>query len=95
VVTPDQELVLVFGALHLVALGCACLLFWMFLRSETVKPWEPEDEDEGGGGGGGSDPDDHDRDGDGDGPPEAWKPSDERAFWDYAARKGPREPVAG
>ncbi|MDX6670646.1 MAG: hypothetical protein QOI91_1009 [Solirubrobacteraceae bacterium] len=54
-----------------------------------------EDEDEGGGGGGGSDPDDHDRDGDGDGPPDAWKPSDERAFWDYAARKGPREPVAG
>jgi hypothetical protein len=54
-VTPDQQLVLVFGTLHIVALGFACLLFWMFLRSETVKPWEPkdEDEDEGGGGGGG------------------------------------------
>ena len=51
--TPDQQLVLVFGALHLVALGFACLLFWMFLRSETVKPWEPGDDDDNGGGGGG------------------------------------------
>lgn len=55
-----------------------------------------EDEDEGGGGGGGSDPDDHDRDGDGDGHgPDAWRPSDERAFWDYVSRKRPHEPVAG
>jgi hypothetical protein len=52
-VTPDQELVLLFGALHLVALAFACALFWMFVRSETVDPWEPPDEDEGGGGGGG------------------------------------------
>ena len=46
-----------FGGLHLVALGFACVLFWMFLHSETVKPWEPpsEDEDGGGGGGGGND----------------------------------------
>lgn len=34
------------------ALLLACGLFWMFLRSETVKPWEPEDgEDDSGGGG--------------------------------------------
>jgi hypothetical protein len=46
---------LVFGGLHIFALAAACLLFWMFLRSETVKPWEPSDEDEGGGGGGGND----------------------------------------
>ncbi len=51
-VTPDQELVLVFGGLHLVALLLACALFWMFLHSDTVKPWEPEDDDESGGGGG-------------------------------------------
>lgn len=50
--TPDQELVLLFGALHLVALGLACALFWMFLKSDTVAPWEPPDEEEGGGGGG-------------------------------------------
>ena len=54
-VTPDQELVLLFGGLHLVALMFACVLFWMFMRSETVDPWEPPDEDEGGGGGGGND----------------------------------------
>jgi hypothetical protein len=50
--TPDQELVLLFGGLHLVALLFACTLFWMFLRSDTVKPWEPDDGDEDGGGGG-------------------------------------------
>ncbi len=33
--TPDQELVLLFGGLHLVALLLGCALFWMFLRSET------------------------------------------------------------
>ena len=53
--TPDQELVLLFGGLHLVALLLGCVLFWMFMRSETVSPWEPPDEDEGGGGGGGND----------------------------------------
>ncbi|MEA2167302.1 MAG: hypothetical protein QOF76_602 [Solirubrobacteraceae bacterium] len=46
-------MVLVFGGLHLVALALGCLLFWMFLRSETVAPWEPEEGEEGGGGGGG------------------------------------------
>jgi hypothetical protein len=51
-VTPDQELVLLFGALHLVALVFACVLFWMFMKSDTVDPWQPPDEDEGGGGGG-------------------------------------------
>lgn len=53
--TPDQELVLLFGALHLVALALGCVLFWMFMRSDTVDPWEPPDEEEGGGGGGGND----------------------------------------
>jgi hypothetical protein len=51
-VTPDQELVVIFGALHLVALAFGALLLVMFFRSETVSPWEGDDgEDEGGGGG--------------------------------------------
>jgi hypothetical protein len=55
-VTPDQELVLLFGGLHLVALLLGCVLFWMFMRSDTVDPWQPPGEDEeGGGGGGGND----------------------------------------
>ncbi len=51
----DTELVLLFGGLHLVALLAGCGLFWMFLKSETVAPWEPTDDDEDGGGGGGND----------------------------------------
>jgi hypothetical protein len=55
-----------------------------------------DDDGGGGGGGGGSDPDDRDRGGDGDGPPDVWRPSDERAFWDYVDRRTrPRDPVAG
>jgi hypothetical protein len=55
------------------------------------------EDDEGGGGGGGSDdPDSGDQDGDGDGPLDSWRPSDERAFWDYVSDGDrPREPVAG
>lgn len=55
-------------------------------------------EDDGGGGGGDDDPDDRDRDGDGDAGhgPDGWRPSDERAFWDYVERRTrPGEPVAG
>jgi hypothetical protein len=51
-VAADTELVLLFGGLHLVALLLGCGLFWMFLRSETVKPYEPPDDEDGGGGGG-------------------------------------------
>ena len=48
----DQELVLIFGALHLMALIFGGLLLTMFLRSETMPGWRPpEDEDDGGGGG--------------------------------------------
>jgi len=53
--TPNQELVLVFGGLHLVALLLACSMFWMFVRADTVRPWEPDDDDENGGGDGGND----------------------------------------
>ena len=53
--TPDQELVLIFGALHLLALVFGAVLFVMFLRSDTVRPWTPPDDDESGGGGGGND----------------------------------------
>jgi hypothetical protein len=49
----DEELVLIFGALHLVALVLGILLFVLFLRSDTADGrGEPEDEE---GGGGGSD----------------------------------------
>jgi hypothetical protein len=50
--TPDQELVLIFGGLHLLALVFGAVLFVMFLRSDTVEPWTPPDDDESGGGGG-------------------------------------------
>ena len=43
---------LIFGALHLVALAMGVLLFLMFLRSDTIDGRNDGDEDEGGGGGG-------------------------------------------
>ena len=49
----DQELVLIFGALHLMALVFGGLLLAMFFRSEALPARRPpEDEDDGGGGGG-------------------------------------------
>ena len=50
--TPDQQLVVIFGAMHLIAFALGGVLFWRFLRSDTVTPGEPPEEDEGGGGGG-------------------------------------------
>ena len=50
--TPDEELMVIFGALHLVALALGVVLFMMFLRSDTTSSWKPPDEDDGGGGGG-------------------------------------------
>ncbi len=55
---PDQELLLIFGALHLMALVFGGLLLVMFFRSEALPGWRPpEDEDDGGGGGGSPEPD--------------------------------------
>jgi hypothetical protein len=51
-VSPDTELVFIFGTLHLIAVALGAGLFVMFLRSETTQPWQPPDEDDGGGGGG-------------------------------------------
>ena len=49
--TPDEELLLIFGALHLVALVLGAVLFAMFLRSGTrPERRPPEDDDHGGGG---------------------------------------------
>jgi hypothetical protein len=54
--TPDEELLLIFGALHLVALVLGAVLFAMFLRSGTrPERRPPDDDDSGGGGGGGND----------------------------------------
>jgi hypothetical protein len=49
--SPDEELLLIFGALHVVALALGVLLFVMFLRSDASENREPPEEDEGGGGG--------------------------------------------
>jgi hypothetical protein len=50
--TPDAQLVVLFGGMHLIAFLLGGVLFWMFLHSEPVSPWEPPDEEDGGGGGG-------------------------------------------
>jgi hypothetical protein len=51
VMSPDQELMVIFGALHLVALALGVLLFVLFLRSESGSGQRPPEEDDGGGGG--------------------------------------------
>jgi hypothetical protein len=49
----DEELVIIFAALHLVALMLGGVLFAMFLRSDSrTNPRSPEDDEDGGGGGG-------------------------------------------
>ena len=55
--TSDEELVLIFGALHLIAAALGCLLLVMFMRSEETPQWRPpsDDDESGGGGGGGND----------------------------------------
>jgi hypothetical protein len=42
---------LIFGALHLIAIALGVLLFVMFLRSETTSSWQPPEDEDGGGGG--------------------------------------------
>jgi hypothetical protein len=49
--TPDEQLLVIFGALHLVALGMGAVLFAMFLRSDGASNWRPPDDDDSGGGG--------------------------------------------
>jgi hypothetical protein len=49
--TPDEELMVIFGALHLVALALGIVLFVMFLRSEAGSGQRPPEDDDGGGGG--------------------------------------------
>jgi hypothetical protein len=49
--SPDEELMVIFGALHLVALALGVVLFVMFLRSESGSGQRPPEEDDGGGGG--------------------------------------------
>jgi hypothetical protein len=51
VMSPDAELVVIFGALHLVALMLGIVLFVMFLRSESDPGFQPPDEDDSDGGG--------------------------------------------
>jgi hypothetical protein len=49
--SPDAELMLIFGSLHLVAVALGAALFVMFLRSDSTEPYQPPDEDDDGGGG--------------------------------------------
>src|SRR3954447_5101376 len=49
--SPDAELLVIFGVLHLVALVLGGVLFLMFLRSDGASTWTPDDEDDSGGGG--------------------------------------------
>jgi hypothetical protein len=49
--SPDEELMVIFVALLLVALLLGIVLFVMFLRSEAGSGHRPPDEDDGGGGG--------------------------------------------
>jgi hypothetical protein len=49
--SPDEELMLIFGALHLVALALGVVLFVMFLRSEAGSDSRPPEDDDHGGGG--------------------------------------------
>jgi hypothetical protein len=49
--SPDEELMVIFGALHLVALILGGVLFVMFLRSDAGSRFKPPDDDDSGGGG--------------------------------------------
>jgi hypothetical protein len=49
--SPDAELLVIFGVLHLVALVLGGALFLMFLRSDSASSWTPDDDDDSGGGG--------------------------------------------
>src|SRR4029079_13270559 len=51
--SPDAELLVIFGVLHLVALVLGGALFLMFLRSDGASSWSGDDEDDSGGGGNG------------------------------------------
>ncbi len=53
--SPDEELMLIFGALHLIALVLGVVLFVMFLRSETDYGSQPPEDDDPGPPGGGND----------------------------------------
>src|SRR3954464_7804408 len=49
--SPDTELLVIFGVLHLAALVLGGALFLMFLRSDSSSSWSQDDEDDSGGGG--------------------------------------------
>jgi hypothetical protein len=49
--SPDAELLVIFGVLHLVALVLGGGLFLLFLRSDSTSTWSGDDEDDSGGGG--------------------------------------------
>jgi hypothetical protein len=50
--SPDEELMVIFGSLHLVALLLGVILFAMFLRSDASRGDRPSDDEDSGSGGG-------------------------------------------
>jgi hypothetical protein len=48
--SPDAELMVIFGTLHLIAVALGVGMFVMFLRSESSHGSKPPDEEDGGGG---------------------------------------------
>ena len=50
--TPDEQILVIFGGLHVVALVLGGVLFVMFLRSDGASNWTPPDDGDHGGGGG-------------------------------------------
>jgi hypothetical protein len=47
----DEEMIVIFGMLHLIALGLGSILFLMFLRSDSADGRNPPEDDDSGGGG--------------------------------------------
>jgi hypothetical protein len=48
----EEELVLIFGALHLIAAALGAFLLYLFLRSEDTSHWRQSSDDDDSGGGG-------------------------------------------
>ncbi len=51
-VTPDERVLIIFGALHVVALALGGVLFMMFLHADSPSDGASSDDDDSGGGGG-------------------------------------------
>ena len=48
--SPDTKLMIMFGAIHLIGMVFIGMLLVMFVRSDTITPWSPDDDGDDGGG---------------------------------------------